>query len=199
MSQPDDRELDRRIAKLPRSMQPERDLWTDIENRIVTPRPASFFAARKRKFVAVGAVSFVAAAAAMMLLIAGRVRRPHWPWPSPAPTAVAIVAEAPSVSASAPSPAPVVDVLENAKERAAYRAAVVALEISLAENRSYLSTETAQRIDQSLGVLDQAIQATEQALARDPESAELRSQLWDEYQQKIEALTAVVDLVARAS
>jgi tetratricopeptide (TPR) repeat protein len=199
MSQPDDRELDRRVAKLPRSMQPERDLWTDIENRIVTPRTTSFLAVRRRKFVAVGAVSAVAAAAALALVIAGRVRRPHWPWPSPAPTAVAIVAETPSVSAAPPSPAPVIEALENAKERAAYRAAVLALEASLAENRNYLSTETAQRIDQSLGVLDQAIQATEQALARDPDSAELRSQLWDEYQQKIDALTAVVDLVARAS
>lgn len=193
MSQPDDRELDRRVAKLPRSISPERDLWTDIENRIVTPRTTSFLAVRRRKFVVAGAASIVAAAAAVALLVAGRVRRPTWPWPSPVPSAVAI-ASSPVVS-----PAPVGDVLENAKERAAYRAAVQALEASLAENRTYLSTETAQRIDQSLGVLDHAIEATEQALLRDPESAELRSQLWDEYQQKIDALTAVVDLVARTS
>ena len=94
---------------------------------------------------------------------------------------------------------PVIDVLENTKERVAYRAAVVALEASLAENRSYLSAAAAERIDQSLGVLDRAIEATEQALARNPDSAELRWQLWDEYQQKIEALTAVVDLVTRTS
>ena len=196
MSQPDDRELDRRLTKLPRSMQPERDLWTDIENRIVTPRTTSFLAVRRRKFVAAaGAASVVAAAAAVALLVAGRVRRPPWPWPSPAPTALAVASSPPAMSA----PAPAVDMLENAKERAAYRAAVLALEASLAENRGYLSAEAVQRIDQSLGVLDHAIEATEQALAHDPDSAELRSQLWDEYQQKIDALTAVVDLVARTS
>jgi hypothetical protein len=193
MSQPDDRELDRRVAKLPRSMHPERDLWSDIENRIATPRTTSFLAVHRRKFVAVGAASAIAAAAAVTLFVAGRVRRPAWPWPSPAPTAVAVVSVAPL------SPAPPVDVLENTKERATYRAAVLALEASLAENRDYLSAEAAQRIDQSLGVLDHAIEATERALTLDPDSAELRSQLWDEYQQKIEALTAVVDLVARTS
>ena len=195
MSQPDDRELDRRLAKLPRSMQPERDLWVDIENRIVTPRTTSFLAARRKKLVVAGAASAVAVAAALALVVAGRVRRPAWPWPSPKPTAVAVMSSPPAV----PTPAPPVDMLENAKERAAYRAAVLALEASLAENRGYLSAETAQRVDQSLGVLDHAIEATEQALSRDPDSAELRSQLWDEYQQKIEALTAVVDLVARTS
>jgi hypothetical protein len=89
--------------------------------------------------------------------------------------------------------------LKNDKERIAYRAALLALEASLAENRGYLSAEAAQRIDQSLGVLDHAIEATEKALALDPDSAELRSQLWDEYQHKIEALAAVVDLVTRTS
>jgi tetratricopeptide (TPR) repeat protein len=108
-------------------------------------------------------------------------------------SAVAIASSVPTL------PAPAVEPLENAKERAAYRAAVVALEASLAENRSYLSATAAQRIDQSLGVLDQAIEATERALALDPDSVDLRSQLWDEYQQKIEALTVVVDLVTRTS
>jgi tetratricopeptide (TPR) repeat protein len=193
MSQPDDRELDRRVAKLPRSMHPERDLWADIENRIVTPPTMGSLAARRRKIVVAGAASVIAAAAAVTLLVTGRVRRPAWPWPSPAPSALAI--------ASAPSmpPAPVGEVPENAKERAAYRTAVLALEASLTENRRYLSTDAVARIDQSLGVLDHAIEATERALALDPESAELRSQLWDEYQQKIDALTAVVDLVARTS
>jgi hypothetical protein len=194
MSQPDDRELDRRVARLPRSISPDRDLWSDIESRIVTPPATSFLTARRRKVIVAGTASVVAAAAAVALLVTGRVRKP-WPWPSPVPSAVA-VSSSPRLP---PAPAPPVDVLEHAKERAAYRAAVLALEASLAENRSYLSAETAQRIDQSLGILDHAIEATERELAKDPESAELRSQLWDEYQQKIDALTVVVDLVARTS
>jgi tetratricopeptide (TPR) repeat protein len=192
MSQGDDRELDRRVAKLPRSMHPDRDLWADIENRIVTPQTTSFLAVRRRKVMVAGTASVLAAAAALALVVSGRVRRP-WPWPSPVPTAIAVASSAPV------TPAPAGDVLENTKERVAYRAAVLALEASLAENRGYLSAEAAHRIDQSLGVLDHAIDATEKALSLDPESVELRSQLWDEYQQKIEALTAVVDLVTRTS
>ncbi|HMJ51881.1 MAG TPA: hypothetical protein VK540_07380 [Polyangiaceae bacterium] len=191
MSQPDDRELDRRVAKLPRSMHPERDLWADIENRIVMPPTMGSLAARRRKIVVAGAASVIAAAAAVTLLVTGRVRRPPWPWPAPSAAAIA--------SSLSMPPAPVGEVPENAKERAAYRTAVLALEASLTENRRYLSTDAVARIDQSLGVLDHAIEATERALALDPESAELRSQLWDEYQQKIDALTAVVDLVARTS
>jgi len=192
MSQGDDRELDRRAAKLPRSMDPERDLWADIENRIVAPRRTSFLAVHKRKFVMGGTASVLAAAAAVALAVSGRAR-PTWPWPSPVPVAVAVGSSAPV------SPALAGDVLDNAKERIAYRAALLALEASLAENRGYLSAEAAQRIDRSLGVLDHAIEATEKALALDPDSAELRSQLWDEYQHKIEALAAVVDLVTRTS
>jgi hypothetical protein len=191
MSEPHDRELDRRVAKLPRSIHPERDLWTDIASRITTPRPPGLLATR-RKVVVVGAASVVAAAAAVTLLV-GRAYRPAWPWPSPVRSAVAV--------ASSPIPAPVEapDALEKAKERATYRAAVQALEASFAENRRYLSSDAAQRLEQSLAVLDHAIEATEQALAHDPDSTELRSQLWDEYQQKIDALAAVVDLVARTS
>ena len=192
MSEPNDRELDRRVAKLPRSIHPERDLWTDIESRIAAPRAPASLVPRRRKFAVTG-VAAVAAAAAVTLLVARRAHRPPWPWPSPVPTAVAVS------SAPLPLPAPPLDGLENAKERIAYRTAVLALEASLAENRRYLSSQAAERLEQSLGVLDHAIDATEQALARDPESVELRSQLWDEYQQKIDALAAVVDLVARTS
>ena len=192
MSEPHDRELDRRVAKLPRSIHPERDLWTDIESRIAAPRTPASLVARRRKFAVTG-VAAVAAAAAVTLLVARRAHRPPWPWPSPVPSAVAVS------SARLPLPAPPLDGLENAKERIAYRTAVLALEASLAENRRYLSSQAAERLEQSLGVLDHAIDATEQALARDPDSAELRSQLWDEYQQKIDALAAVVDLVARTS
>jgi tetratricopeptide (TPR) repeat protein len=199
MSQGDDRELDRRAAKLPRSMDPDRDLWADIENRIAAPRTTSFFAVRKRKFVVAGTASVLAAAAALALAVSGRARRPAWPWPWPSPVPAAVAVAVASASAAPVSPALAGDVLENAKERITYRAAVLALEASLAENRGYISAEAAQRVDQSLGVLDNAIDATEKALALDPESAELRSQLWDEYQHKIEALAAVVDLVTRTS
>jgi len=192
MSEPHDRELDHRVAKLPRSIHPERDLWTDIESRIAVPRAPASLVARRRK-LAVASVAAVAAAAAVTLLVARRAHRPPWPWPSPVPSAVAVS------SAPLPLPAPPLDAIENAKERIAYRTAVLALEASLAESRRHLSSQAAERLEQSLGVLDHAIDATEQALARDPDSAELRSQLWDEYQQKIDALAAVVDLVARTS
>ena len=198
MSGQDDRELDRRIAELPRSMEPERDLWSGIADRIGTPRREASFGTRRRK-IAVAAASLVAMAAAVTLVATGGVKRPAWPRPSPAPTAVVIEGEPRLSPAPSAVPAETPHPLENAKERIAYRAAVVALEASLAESRSYLPNDAAKWIDESLGVIDRAIEATEQAVAKDPDSIELRSQLWDEYQQKIDALTAVVDLVARTS
>ena len=195
MSEPSKRELDRRVAKLPRSIHPERDLWSDIESRIGAHRAHSSFTARRRRLAFAGAAAF-AAAAAVTLFVARRSHRPSWPWPSPVPSAVAVASSPPPAPSALAAP---VDALENAKERIAYRAAVLALEASLAENRRYLSSHAADRLEQSLGVLDHAIEATEQALSRDPDSVDLRSQLWDEYQQKIDALAAVVDLVTRTS
>jgi hypothetical protein len=194
MSEPDqDRELDRRIAKLPRSIRPERDLWGDIESRIAKPpAPVSFFS-RHRNAVMAGA-SLVAVAAAIALVMGVRAKAGAWPWPSPRAQAVAI--ERPIVAPMASIEAPV-DPLANDKERAAYRAAVSALESSFAETRSALTTDAAARLEQSIGVIDHAIEATERALASDPESTELRLQLRDEYQQKIDVLSTVVDLVAR--
>jgi hypothetical protein len=193
MSAPDDRELDRRVGKLPRSIDPPRDLFPDIERRITSPKAASW-SLRGTRTAVIGAASVVALAAALGLVFVRRGHRPSWPWPSPAPSAVAVTS-----SPVSPPAAPVVDPLENVKERTAYRAAVSVLEASFAENRSYLSSDAAARVEQSLGILDHAIEATEQALARDPESVDLRSQLLDEYQQKIDALTVVVDLVTRTS
>ena len=193
MSAPDDRELDRRVGKLPRSIDPPRDLFPDIERRITSPKAPSW-PLRGKWTAVIGAASAVALAAALALVFVRRAHRPSWPWPSPVPSAVAVTS-----SPVSPPAAPVVDPLENVKERTAYRAAVSVLEATLAENRSYLSSDAAARVEQSLGILDHAIEATEQALARDPESVDLRSQLLDEYQQKIDALTVVVDLVTRTS
>jgi hypothetical protein len=192
MSEPDDRELDRRVERLPRSMRPERDLWTDIAARIGAPEASASPAARRRKIVFAGAATVVALAAGVTLF-ARRPPGPSFPWPSPVPTAVAIASAPPAPSARGYDP------LDAAKERAAYRAAVLALEASFTENRRHLSSEAAQKIERSLGILDHAIDATERALAVDPDSAELRLQLWDEYQQKIDALSVVVDLVSRTS
>jgi hypothetical protein len=190
-------DLDRLVAGLPRSIEPERDLWSGIAARIGAP-PSSLETRRKKVAVA-SAVSLLAVAAAVTLLVTGRVKKPAWPWPSPASSAVAIVNSPPASSAELVPPRAQAHPLENTKERIAYRAAVVALEASLAAHRAGLPGEAARRVDESLGVIDHAIEATEQAIVKDPESHELRSQLWDEYQQKIDALTVVVDLVARTS
>lgn len=196
MSGPEeDRDLDRLVAGLPRSIEPDRDLWSGIAERIGAPPPS--LESRRKKIAVASAVSLLAAAAAL-LLVTGRVKKP-WPWPSPVPSAVAVENSPPASSAEIVPPRAEAHPLENVKERIAYRAAVVALEASLAQSRAELPGEAARRIDESLGVLDHAIEATEQAIVKDPDSHELRSQLWDEYQQKIDALTAVVDLVTRTS
>jgi hypothetical protein len=62
-----------------------------------------------------------------------------------------------------------------------------------------LPDDAVQRIQTSLAVLDEAIGATKKALDATPDSTELEGQLRDEYEQKIRALTDVVDLARGAS
>ena len=190
MKGPHDQELDRGVARLPRSIHPERDLWMDIEKRIVALRAPPSLAARRRKFAA-ASVAALAAAAAVTVLVERGEHRP--PVPSPAPSELAASSPSSPVLAAFEGP------LEHAKERRACRAAVQALEASLAENLRHLSSRDAERLEQSIAVIDRVIQTTELLLSRDPDNPELQRQLWEAYQQKIDALEAITDLVGGMS
>jgi hypothetical protein len=152
MKAPQDLELDREVAKLPRSMRPERDLWTDIERRIVAVPPSSWLGARHRTIAVASGAAF-AAAAAVTLLVERREDRS--PSPSSAPSAVAASSALPAVLASSEHG------LERAKERSAYRAAARSLEGAVTEHLRDLPSRDAERLQQSLGELERAIAATE--------------------------------------
>jgi hypothetical protein len=186
MSDAKDRELERKIRDLPRSMEPERDLWIDIAARIEAKRPPAALlgglAKRKRVAIAAGVVA-LSAAAAVAVVSRRRVEGPS-----------AKIETPPPVLPSAAPPAP-----PNRAEHEVYVVALRALEASFAEQRRLLPDDAVQRIQTSLAVLDDAIGATKKALEATPDSAELEGQLRDEYEQKIRALTDVVDLVRGAS
>ncbi len=175
MSDPLDRELEKKIRDLPRSVEPERDLWTDIAARIEAK------ATNRRRLAFIPAAIF-AAAATFLVLYARRTTPPIVAVETPAPSV------APSTSAEPPQPAQDV-----------YVVALRTLEASFAERRPFLPSDAVRRIDTSLAVLDEAIGATKKALDAAPGSPELEVQLRDEYEQKIRALTDIVDLARGAS
>jgi hypothetical protein len=172
-----DRELEKKIRDLPRSMEPDRDLWTDIAARIGARR-------KRAMIVPVITAAFVLAAAATIVLVARR---------RPAAPAVAIDTR-PLAAPSAAHPAE-----EHHGEADVYAVALRTLEASFAERRPFLPSDAVRHIDASLAVLDEAIGATKKALEEAPGSPDLEGQLRDEYEQKIRALTDIVDLARGAS
>jgi hypothetical protein len=182
MSDPKDRELEDKIRDLPRSVEPERDLWTDVAARIEAKRrPTTLFGGTPKRAAIAGALVALSAAATFALVSKRRM-------PS-----VAIDRVPPVV---APSAAPA----EPAREsQDVYVTALRSLEASFAEQRRLLPGDAVHRIETSLAVLDEAIGATKKALEAAPGSPELEGQLRDEYEQKIRALTDIVDLARGAS
>jgi hypothetical protein len=183
MSDPKDRELEDEIRDLPRSMEPERDLWTDIAARIEAKRrPTRLFGGMPKR-AAIAAVVGALSAAATFALVSKR--RP----PSVAVDRVPPVAP--------PSAAPAAEPTREGQD--VYVTALRTLEASFAEQRRFLPGDAVHRIETSLAVLDEAIGATKKALEAAPGSPELEGQLRDEYEQKIRALTDIVDLARGAS
>jgi hypothetical protein len=189
MSDPEDRELERRIRGLPRSVDPERDLWTEIAARIgAKRRPASLFGRVPRRTTAalVAAVGALSVAAATVVVL-----RRHHAVPNVA------IENRPADSSAASSPLP--STPEVAPRDEVYVVALRQLEASFAEQRRRLPSDAVQRIETSLAVLDEAIGDTKKALESQPGSTELEGQLRNEYEQKIRALTDLVDLATGAS
>lgn len=180
--------------RLPREIQPSRDLWTGISARItgapvtdslVTPRP--------------------------------RVRRPGLRaiWPSLAAAATVLIVVTSGVTAyllreEAGAAIPIADAEvgappENpiglaafASAESEYRYTVETLEAELAARRSTLSPATIQAVEQNLAIIDNAIAEARRALAADPTSADLPLLLSSVYRQKVELLRQAVDLSPRS-
>jgi anti-sigma factor RsiW len=154
-------------ASLPRQKAPERDLWPGIAERL---RPQAMR----------GSWTFLAAAAAVTLAIAGSffLRSGSAPVAGPPTLPVAVTGESPAL----------------AEAESDYERASAALLAALYERRDSFSPETIASVEKNLEVIDGALAEVRTALRRDPDNPELTRMLAATHRRKVDVLRRVVKL-----
>lgn len=199
-------------AALP-DLQPTRDLWPGIVDRIAAPvvtLPVGGGRTQDRPFVRPWYLAPAPLAAAAALLIAATASVTLLATRS-GPVGPSIVASNPANTPAArpvdslpaiPAPAPRVKNVSGTRPNAVpvqqiYAAEIAELDSIVRERRSELDTGTVAVIEKNLRIIDQAIEQSRAALARDPNSGFLHNQLNDALNQKIALLRTVALLPAR--
>jgi predicted anti-sigma-YlaC factor YlaD len=154
-------------AALPRQKSPERDLWPGIAGRL---RPRTMQ----------GSWTFLAAAAAVALALAGSffLGKGSAPVAGPRTVPVAVTRESPAL----------------AEAESDYERASAALLAALYERRESFSPETIASVEKNLEVMDHALAEVKDALRRDPENPELTRMLAATHRKKVDVLRRVVKL-----
>ena len=199
-------------AALP-DLEPTRDLWPGIVDRIAAPvvtLPVAGRRAPDRSFVRPWylAPAPLAAAAAVLIAATATVTFLATHTGSGVPNTVASnTTNTPAVQAvdslpAIPAPAPRVKNVSGTKPNAVpvqqiYATEIAELDSIVRERRSQLDTGTVAVIEKNLRIIDQAIEQSRAALARDPNSGFLHNQLNDALNQKIALLRTVALLPAR--
>lgn len=199
-------------AALP-DLEPSRDLWPGIVDRIAAPVVTLPVAGRRtaeRPFVRPWYLAPAPLAAAAALLIAATVSvtliatRTGPAKPATLATNAtdsSMVKPADSLP-SIPAPAPRVQNVRGTKPNAVpvqqiYASEIAELDSIVRARRSQLDTGTVAVIEKNLRIIDQAIEQSRAALARDPNSGFLHNQLNDALNQKIALLRTVALLPVR--
>ncbi len=199
-------------AALP-DLEPTRDLWPGIADRIAAPvvtLPVAGGRTPSRSFVRPWYLAPATLAAAAALLIAATVSVTLLAMRS-GPVGPSLVASNPTNTPAAqpvdslpaiPAPAPRVNNVSGTKPNAVpvqqiYAAEIAELDSIVRERHSELDTGTVAVIEKNLRIIDQAIEQSRAALARDPNSGFLHNQLNDALNQKIALLRTVALLPAR--
>ena len=144
---------------LPRSVLPERELWTGIERRLVT-MPVGSSAARS---VLVRLRPLLLLAAAVFLLLAGATLATIYQRSRTGPAGFAL-------------------------EQRRYAEATADLARKLADNPTHLSAATRAVVERNLTIVDQAIREAEAALTTDPGNAALEQMVLARYVQRLDLL-----------
>lgn len=174
-------ELRRRVDELPRWVEPSRDLWPGIANRIDRGKVVQGrFGTRARRY-AIAAAAAVASAAA--LIAAYTVGRQH-----PDESMLA-VREATPAAVTVSFEDTSLGVIE-----AEFRHARTELMGILEQRRHELSPETLHVVESNLLLIDDAIEQITVALGRDPDNLQLSHQLAAVYRQQIELLRTATSL-----
>lgn len=173
-----------RIAELPQTLEPERDLWPGVAARLDAARVARGRFGRRE--LAVAASVLLAAAAVVGAYLAGRQQAltASAPAPSAAPVAGAIETEALLASFDA------LGVLDYATTRRDL------LEI-LERRRDQLAPETFALVMANLELIDQSMARIAEALGADPDNALLQRQLVAAYRRQVDLLERAARLPSR--
>jgi hypothetical protein len=156
-------------AAMPRLLDPPRDLWPGIAERLSEPGLA----------MASGrGIAFWAAAAAAILALASWIHvRPGTPGTSPEPRGQGRLVQA-SLSTNPPLLEAEVGYLKATEELAA----------ALESRRASLPPETLQVVDQNLRIINEALRSVREALEKDPGNHELTHMLLSTHRKKVEIL-----------
>ncbi len=175
---------------LPRTLAPSRDLWAGIESRLEPKGGATVIdiATRRRGWrppqwmlSAAAAVALVVSTAVVTANVVGRGG------PGAPPVLGEQVARRPGAPAGTAFAA-----FQPAE--AEYQKAVDDLLLVLARKRGQMLPETAATLENNLRIIDQAIRESREALAKDPNSAELTQMLSSVYQTKVRTLQQAVQM-----
>jgi anti-sigma factor RsiW len=185
-------------AALPESMDPPRDLWQDIaprlESRAVPAVPAGP-AERPDEVRVIGPRPvrplpwWMLAAASIGLVVTTSFATLRFADRDPA-VLPAQQAQAPAATAGGTPTA----LASFAPAEQEYEKAIGDLQTVLQQHRARLAPETVAALEANLRIIDQAIQESRAALARDPNSPELARMLTDAYGAKLNVLRRAVSL-----
>ncbi len=175
------RALIRTASAAPREMDPPRDLWPGIAERLAlgSARPD---VRRPRRFFA-HPVALAAAAAVAVALGTVVVRWTPEPGPAPSGVPVAVAAHGSDAHVQA--------------AEGDYIRATSQLMGALDARRSSLSPETRKAVDENLRVIDDALKQVRDALDEDPGNQQLARMLASTHQKKLDLLLRLLKLSAR--
>ncbi len=172
-------------ARLPRSIEPPRDLWPEIDRLLEaergdarTPtklRGRTLWSARYP--LAAAAVLLIAASSLITALLVGGGRSETEPGPFASRAEVSLVDEWRAAEAE-------------------YLRATLELAESLEALKDELSPETVESIERNLQIIDNAIRETRAAFTLDPNNRELMATLSANYEKKLQVLRQVSRLSA---
>ena len=175
-----------RAAALPLRVEPGRDLWPGVAQRLAGANVvAGGFAGRARRRIP---LPLAAAAAAVLVAATALV------------TSVLVRSERPPHAAAGPGAEPVGAVpasLALSDARGAYESARRQLHAALDARRGSLSPATLKVVDENLTVIERAVREMEDALARDPGNRELPALLASAYRQELDVLQVAAGIPAR--
>ena len=171
--------------RLPKSVQPDRDLWEGIENRLQPKWSPARPRSMRIRLIPILRWALPAAAVATVLVVSGlRLRTGLRPEPVPPPDGIYVDDGLTVQLISA----------ELQKVEADHQSTVEMLRQALDESKESLSPETVQVIEENLQIIDQATEEIRAALREDPGNERLFHSLVDAYNKEVDLLQQAVRL-----